>query len=138
MNKRNTVQRALVLETVKSLQSHATADEVYNSIVEKHPDISKGTVYRNLNLLSEMGEIRKREIPGGADRYDHLCHDHYHARCICCGRVVDVDMDFIAELEKKILNTNGFEFTGHDVIFKGFCDECVSNRQKVNLKHNEH
>ncbi len=124
MNKRNTVQRALVLETVKELRCHATADEVHNAIMKKHPDISRGTVYRNLNLLSEIGEIRKREIPGGADRYDHLCHDHYHAKCLKCGRVFDVEMEFIADLEKRIQDTHGFEFTGHDIVFKGICPEC--------------
>ena len=76
MNKRNTVQRALVLKTVKALQSHASADEIYNTIVKEYPDISRGTVYRNLNLLCEMGEIQKREIPGGADRFDHICGNH--------------------------------------------------------------
>lgn len=124
MSKRNTVQRALILETVKALRCHVTAEEVYGTITKKHPDISRGTVYRNLNLLSEIGEICKREIPGGADRYDHLCHDHYHAKCLMCSRVFDVDMEFITDLEKNVKDTQGFKFTGHDVIFKGICPEC--------------
>lgn len=124
MNKRNTMQRTLVLETVRALQSHATADEVYNDIVKKHPGISRGTVYRNLNLLSEVGEIRKREMPGGADRYDHLCHDHYHARCVACGKVCDVELTFMADLEEKVPDTQGFEFTGHDIVFRGYCVDC--------------
>ena len=124
MKKRNTVQRSLVLETVKELQRHATADEVYETINKKHPDISRGTVYRNLNLLSDVGEIRKVEMPGGAALYDHLCYEHYHARCVKCSRVFDVEMEFIADLEKNIIKTHGFEFTGHDIIFKGICLEC--------------
>lgn len=124
MNKRNTIQRSLVLEAVKELQCHVTADEVYNEIVKKYPDISRGTVYRNLNLLSDMGEIRKVEIPGGADRYDHLCYKHYHAKCVKCGQIFDVDMEVMADLEKQIKDTRGFEFTGHDIIFKGICFEC--------------
>ena len=64
MARRNTIQRALVLEAVKTLHCHATADEVYEEIIKEHPTISKATVYRNLNLLSEMGEIRRLEIPG--------------------------------------------------------------------------
>ena len=124
MKKRNTMQRSLVLDTVKELQRHATADEVYAIINKEHPDISRGTVYRNLNLLSDIGEIRKVEMPGGAALYDHLCYNHYHARCTKCGRVFDVDMYFIADLEGRITNTCGFEFTGHDIIFKGICLEC--------------
>lgn len=126
MNKRNTIQRSLVLKTVKELQFHATADEVYDTIVKKHSDISRGTVYRNLNLLSDIGEIRKLEMPSGADRFDHICHEHYHTRCIKCGRVFDVEMDFIADLETNIKDTHGFKFIGHDIIFKGICPECNS------------
>ena len=124
MSMRNTIQKSLVLEAVRELQCHATADEVYNKIVKKHPGISKGTVYRNLTLLSEIGEIRKRAMPNGADCYDHICNDHYHARCEKCSRVFDVEMEYIAGLEKKIKKTHGFEFTGHDVIFRGICPEC--------------
>lgn len=124
MGTRNTVQRSLVFDAVRELQCHATADEVYNMIVEKHPDVSRGTVYRNLNLLSDIGEIRKIEMPSGADRYDHLCHRHYHARCIKCDRVFDVDMEVITDLEGSIEDTHGFEFTGHDIIFKGICLDC--------------
>lgn len=124
MIKRNTIQRALVLEAVNKLKCHATADEIYNAIVNEHPHISRGTVYRNLNQLSESGEIRKLEIPGGADRFDHRCHDHYHARCLKCGQVFDVEMEYIKDLEKKIKDTHGFEFSGHDIMFKGICPEC--------------
>lgn len=122
--RRNTIQRALVLEAVNKLKCHATADEVYQMVVSEHPNISKGTVYRNLNQLAEMGEIRKLEIPGSADRFDHRCHDHYHARCLKCGKVFDVDMDYIEGLEKQIRDTHGFEFSGHDLMFKGICPKC--------------
>lgn len=124
MNKRSTIQRSLVLEAVKELRCHVTADEVYDTIVSKHPYISRATVYRNLNLLSDMGEIRRVEISGGADRYDHLCHKHYHAKCVKCGRVLDVEMEVIADLERRITDTRGFEFTDHDIVFKGICSEC--------------
>ena len=82
MNKRITTQRSLVLEAVKEFRRHVTADEVYDAIVNKQPHISRGTVYRNLNLLSDISEIRKVEMPNGADRFDYLCREHYHARCI--------------------------------------------------------
>lgn len=124
MIKRRTIQSSLVFETVNKLQCHATADEIYNEIVKDYPTISRGTVYRNLQRLCEMGEIRRREIPGEADRFDHLCHDHYHARCVKCGCVIDVDMEYIPDLEKNIRNAHGFVFTGHDIVFKGICSEC--------------
>jgi len=128
MNKRNTIQRSLVLEAVKELKCHATSDEVYDAIKKKYPNISRGTVYRNLNLLSGIGEIRKIEMSSGADRFDHISREHYHARCLKCGSVFDLEMEFIADLEKNIKDTHGFEITGHDIIFKGTCTSCLSNK----------
>ncbi|GHV26401.1 hypothetical protein FACS18948_1960 [Clostridia bacterium] len=74
--------------------------------------------------MSNIGEIRKVDIPNGADRYEYRCHKHYHATCVKCGKVFDVEMEFMTDLEKNIKNTRGFEFTGHDIIFKGICHEC--------------
>ena len=122
--KRNTIQRLLVLEAVNKLQCHATADEIYRTIVKEHPNISRATVYRNLNSLSESGDIRKREIPGGPDRFDHICDDHCHVKCEKCGRLFDVDMDYVVGLEKNIKNDHGFTFTGYDIIFRGVCPDC--------------
>ena len=124
MIKRNTIQCSLVFEAVNKLQCHATADEIYDAIVKEYPNISRGTVYRNLNRLSKMGKIHKMELPGGADRFDHQCHEHYHARCVKCGRVFDVDMEYIEGLEKNIKDAHGFEISGHDIIFKGTCPDC--------------
>ena len=123
-NLRSTIQRSLILEAVKEMRRHVTADEVYEEIVKKHPDIGRGTVYRNLNLLSDIGEIRKVEMPGGAALFDHLRQDHYHAKCVKCGRVFDVAMEVLTDLEKNIKDTQGFVFTGHDIIFKCVCREC--------------
>ena len=124
MKTRNTIQRTLVLEAVNRLRCHATADEIYAEIAKEHPHISRATVYRNLNLLAELGEIRKLEIPGAADRFDHRCHDHCHVRCETCGRVFDVDMEYVAGLEQNIRDAHGFAFTGYDILFRGICPEC--------------
>lgn len=126
MIKRNTIQKTLVLEAVNQLKCHATAEEIYNLVKTKYPNISKVTVYRNLNQLAECGEIRKLEVPGGADRFDHRSCAHYHIRCLECGRVFDVDMAYISDLEERIRDTHGFTFSGHDLMFKGLCPDCRS------------
>lgn len=128
MIRRNTIQRSLVMETVIKLHCHATADEIYNEINKEHPTISRATVYRNLKLLSEMGEIRRIEIPGSADRFDHISRNHCHVKCDVCGRVFDVDMDFVSGLESGIRDTHGFDFIGYDIIFHGVCPECKTQK----------
>lgn len=124
MKRRNTIQRSLVFDAVNKLKCHATADEIYEEVLKANPHISRTTVYRNLNLLSETGEIRKISIPGGADRFDHICQDHCHVRCEKCGRLFDVDAEYITGLEKNIKNTHGFEVTGYDILFRGICPSC--------------
>lgn len=124
MMKRNTIQCSLVLEAVNKLQCHATADEIHETITKDYPAIGRGTVYRNLQRLSEEGQIRKIEVPGGADCYDHQCHDHYHIKCVKCGRIFDVDTEYLTDLEKSVRDTHGFQFISHDIIFKGICPKC--------------
>ena len=76
MQQRNTIQSSIVYAAVNTLHNHATADEIYRLIAREHPSISRGTVYRNLNRLSETGRIRKLEIPGGAECLDlGFCED---------------------------------------------------------------
>ena len=121
---RKTIQANLVLEAVNRLRCHPTAEEIYREIARDYPSISRGTVYRNLQRLCGMGEIRKCEIPGGADRFDHRRDDHYHVRCTGCGRVFDVDMEYQHGLEQSIRDPHGFTFTGHDIVFQGVCPAC--------------
>lgn len=122
--KRNTIQRTLVAQAVQQLQSHATAEEVYDAVAREHPHISKGTVYRNLNQLAEEGEIQKLEMPDGPDCFDHRLHRHYHAKCSRCGRVFDVDMDYMDDLVRLVKDAHGFAINGHNLVFTGVCPTC--------------
>lgn len=130
MQQRHTIQRDLTLKAVRSLHCHATADEVYAAVARKHPRVGRGTVYRNLNQLAESGEIRKVELPEGADRFDHRRAKHYHARCLRCGKIFDVEMPYIddAEMVKAISDAHGFAVSGYDLMFKGICSECQKNQ----------
>lgn len=114
------------MEVVKKLHCHPTADEVYAAVKENYPNISRATVYRNLKLLAEAGEIGEVETPGGAKHFDYKTCRHYHVRCTRCGRVFDVDMEYIPDLENSIKDAHGFQLNGHDIIFKGVCPECLS------------
>ena len=130
MERRNTIQKALILRAVCELKRHLTADEVYEFVKRDHPSIGKGTVNRNLAILTEEGAIRKVEVPDGSDRFDFTLKNHYHVRCVKCGEVFDVDMDEIPDLQKKIHDTHGMEFLTYDIFFKGICPECRAQEKE--------
>ena len=101
MQYRNTRQRKIVLEAVQEHHDHPSADQIYLEIRAKDPRISRGTVYRNLNILSEEGQITHVKVPG-ADRYDCRTDFHYHLICTDCGAVCDAPFSYDPTPDKKI------------------------------------
>lgn len=136
MERRNTIQKELVLSAVMEMHRHVTADEVYDFIRGDHPNIGKGTVYRNLGILAEEDKIRRIEIPNGPDRFDFTLKRHYHVRCVDCGEVFDVDMDAVDDMESKIRDTHGMLFLDYDILFKGVCPACQERRKSYGQQGN--
>lgn len=135
MERRHTIQKELVLETVRALRSHVTADEVYAAVSASHPSIGKGTVYRNLNILAEEGEIRRVGIPNGPDRFDFTLTEHHHICCVKCGRVSDVDMEIIPDLMSRVRDKHGMQFIDYDILFRGICPECQAEERNGSKVH---
>ena len=127
MLRRNTIQKDLILNAVNQLHNHPTAGDIYEFIHKDHPNIGKGTVYRNLGILAEEHAIKKIEVPNGSDRYDFTLVDHYHVRCIKCDQVLDVDLDAIPHLEEKIRDTHEIKFVDYDILFRGICPACAKS-----------
>ena len=119
--KRNTVQRTLVLETVRSLHNHPTAEEIYDNVLEMCPNISRGTVYRNLNGLADDGEILRVQVANAPDRYDFTVYPHAHFRCKYCGSVYDFRLPESSIPEE--LN-EGFNVEDYQLVFCGSCPDC--------------
>ena len=129
MAKRNTIQRQLVIAAVRFLADHPTAEEVYDRITMEYPDISKGTVYRNLNSLVESGLLGKVSVPSGADRFDHILARHYHIKCTHCGKFMNVEtFDYFHDLYAKLATATGFKMEHHDIVFSGLCPECQKHQ----------
>ncbi len=122
-SKRNTIQRQLILDSVKELNQHATAEQVYEYVVKQCPTISKATVYRNLNLMVEAGELLNIGNFHGSAHYDHNCHNHYHFICEECEKVFDIDA-FFPDIKERISNMDRFEIRNHSLIFHGLCPDC--------------
>lgn len=117
-------QREQILEFVKSVRTHPTAETVYNEVRKKNPKISLGTVYRNLEFLSEQGNINRIKIANGKDRFDFDISHHYHAVCTKCNKVIDVHVDYLKDVDEKVENTMNLTILSHDIIFNTICKDC--------------
>lgn len=121
---RMTRQRMVILEELKKLHTHPTADELYAMVRARLPRISLGTVYRNLDFLAETGEILKLEAAGSIRRFDGDVRPHQHIRCTLCGRVGDV-MPSAPVPDTAGMEVEGFTVTRARVEFEGICDACA-------------
>ena len=121
---RKTQQREVILEVLKSTHCHPTADELYAMVRKRLPKVSLGTVYRNLEKLSESGEIQKIEGCGGQKRFDGDTKVHYHARCLECGRIDDVMIKPTKRLENAAAGETDYQIIGHKTLFLGYCPKC--------------
>lgn len=122
-------QRASIKEYLTNTHEHPTADTVYLYMREKFPHISLGTVYRNLNLLADMGEIIKITTPDGGDRFDGHTEPHYHVVCSHCGKVFDLMLDesHIHEINRLASEKFDGTITSHSILFNGICAGCEKN-----------
>lgn len=120
---RNTKQRSMILEAVASRCDHPTADQIYSDLRRKDDKISRGTVYRNLGILAEDGEITNVKVPA-ADRYDSRIDRHYHMFCTECGRVFDAPLHYREEDDRQVEMNTGFEVSRHRIVFEGVCMAC--------------
>ena len=121
---RMTRQRQIILEELRTVDSHPSADEVYEMVRKRLPRISLGTVYRNLEILSELGEIQKLELGGDLKRFDRKPNKHYHIRCMNCGRVDDAPIAPLNQVEDELYGTTVFTIIGHRLEFEGLCPRC--------------
>ncbi len=132
---RMTPQRKVILEEVQATRSHPAAHEVYEMVRRRLPRISLGTVYRNLEVLSECGAIRRIDLGDGQCHYDGDLDSHYHVRCTECGRITDLFMDPICDLESTIKRQTGFEIAGHRLDFFGLCPVCRRLKESRSAIH---
>ncbi len=131
---RNTKQREVILEELSKVTSHPTADELYEMVRKRLPNISLGTVYRNLELLSESGAIQKLDLSGTQKRFDANTENHYHFRCKGCGRVDDVPGEPIPIIDRYVTEMRDYQVDSHRVEFTGFCPECRMRMQEQELR----
>lgn len=130
---RQTDARRVILEEIMNLDSHPTADEVYEIVRKRLPKVSLGTIYRNLEVLTGKGLIQKLEVGGSQRRFDGNTNNHYHLRCRECGRVIDLTTKPLKAIEETISQLADWEILGHRLELIGICLSCNPIKLKEHL-----
>ena len=122
-------KRAAILEAIQSTDCHPSAEWVYQTLKPAHPDLSLGTVYRNLIFFQDSGDIKSVGVVKGQERFDANTNPHSHFVCNECGAVYDlpeIKPDF--DLDKAVCRRYGHDVERHELIFYGRCKECMKNK----------
>ena len=128
---RRTRQKEAIVNVLKETTSHPDAKWVYEKVKKHIPGISLGTVYRNLRILKESGEIQEIEAAGKEGRFDGNPEPHYHFRCDLCGRIFDLDEAVNKDLEEKVAQKTGFKVTHHHLEVGGVCGGCLERTDEL-------
>jgi Fur family peroxide stress response transcriptional regulator len=118
-------QRDIILKVVIDSFDHPTAEVVYNKVKQIIPNISLGTVYRNLNVLTDNGYVKRIGISNNQDRFDKTTANHHHIRCIMCNDVKDIFYDTASEFYDKIELETKYKIISKDLVFEGICPNCI-------------
>jgi Fe2+ or Zn2+ uptake regulation protein len=113
---------------LQNTDTHPTADWIYDEVRKVIPNISKGTVYRNLKVLQETGQISEIKIGNSVTRYEGKLKNHYHFHCQQCGRIFDLDEPVQDTFNDKIAAKTGFKVLYHQLEFRGLCDKCQQKK----------
>lgn len=127
-------RRAIVDTIVDSEGKHLTAEEIYDEVKKKCPEIGLATVYRTILLLEEIGIVSRLHLNDGCSRYELVHsderHRHHHLICNDCNSVIEVEDDLLDELEESIEKNYGFKIMDHSVKFYGICKECQEKQDE--------
>lgn len=129
---RHSKKREAILAAIRSTGCHPSAEWVYQALKPAHPDLSLGTVYRNLVFFQERGDIQSVGVVKGQERFDAITTPHSHFICTCCGAVMDLDqIKLDSDLSRTVSEQYGLAVERHELTFYGLCQTCMPP------KHNE-
>ena len=119
-------QREIILEYLRSVKTHPTAETVYEEVKKEDKKISLGTVYRNLDKLSDIGLIQRIKMANQKDRFDGDVSLHYHGKCIKCNNVIDIFLkeNIDLSIDEHVKNETNINVVSHDIIFNVICPNC--------------
>ncbi len=121
---KKTKQKEVILRVLRGTNSHPTAIWIYDEVRKEIPNISLGTIYRNLKLLWESRQILELSFNGTPSKFDGNPNNHDHFRCEKCGQVIDIDETLSEKLNGKVARKTGFKISYYRLEFHGLCKEC--------------
>jgi Fur family ferric uptake transcriptional regulator len=128
---RLTPQRDMIVQTVMDLDGHFSAEDVFTTVARWSPAVNIATVYRTLDLLTEMGFVTSTTLADGSKTYEQTCcAPHHHLVCSNCGGTITVDNEVMQLLSQELLTRHGFEADLQHLIIFGSCERCRTLRQK--------
>jgi Fur family peroxide stress response transcriptional regulator len=128
--RRKTKQKEAILRILNNTRAHPTADWIYEEVKKEIPNISKGTVYRNLKVLLESRAVSELNLNGTLSRFEVKQASHYHFRCEQCGKVMDVEVPVDKKLDQKVAISTGLKIYSHQLEFRGVCLDCQHKKIK--------
>jgi Fe2+ or Zn2+ uptake regulation protein len=125
---RQTKQRKVILEELRKTKTHPTAEELF-FLVKKHiPNISLGTIYRNLDFLKKQKQILELSLEKNFNHYDGNIQKHYHFYCKKCKKIFDIyQLKIFKNLENMLLKKHNFYIEDYTLNFYGYCANCKKN-----------
>ncbi len=114
---------------------HLSAEDVYNLVKQRDPDVGLATVYRTLELFSNFDIIQSMDFGDGRKRYELTLenndgHRHHHLICIKCGKIIEMNEDLLEDLEQRVTNYYDFTISNHELKIYGRCRDCMSKNEK--------
>lgn len=119
-------QRELILNYILNSHEHLTADTIYADLKKDNPELSLGTVYRNLTKLTEIGAIKKVSLPNQVDKFDKNLEPHAHFICDECGSITDINIPEVDKFLNKISKGEDISIRKYEITLNGTCKKCKS------------
>lgn len=123
-------KREAILSALRGTSCHPSAEWVYQQLKPRHPDLSMGTVYRNLAFFQEHGLIQSVGVVQGQERFDAVTAPHSHFVCNCCGAVLDLPgIEPDSSLDRSVSRQYGLVVQRRELTFYGLCPSCANSQQ---------
>lgn len=128
MIRKSSKQRDMILDYMRSTEGHVTPEQIFSGMNKGDQKISLATIYRNLNILVEMNEIKKIAHPTEGYQYDKTTRPHYHLHCLECDRILDLDIPYAQEFNDELSSQLGIKIQRHSIMAEGICKDCMKKK----------